>query len=188
MRKRLKDLQYSVKAEQDHMQRQVKIYTKTFSKTFSSIDYLKNRNIKNVGQYINSLKREIQQKQHEVNTEEAALKEIHLELIMDEEKHLFYLNKLKKYKENCIKANVTSTTQSVHTPKQDSSYSSKGPVEPTEEELMFFYDPQKEINRYADIRDVEMKTKLSSSTQKINFLRTLEQVRDRLNKAEFNKI
>lgn len=37
MKKRLKELQYSVKTEQDGMQRLIKVYSKTFNKSFSSI-------------------------------------------------------------------------------------------------------------------------------------------------------
>jgi len=64
-------------------------------------------------------------------------------MIMDEERHLFYLNKLKKCQDNYAKTNATRTPKSAYTTKHESSYTSKEHVEPTEEELMFFYDPQK---------------------------------------------
>lgn len=45
-------MQYSVKNEQDAMQRLIKIYSKTFNKSFSSIEYLKGKGVSSVKGYI----------------------------------------------------------------------------------------------------------------------------------------
>jgi hypothetical protein len=45
-------MQYSVKNEQDAMQRLIKIYSKTLNKSFSSIEYLRGKGVGSIKEYI----------------------------------------------------------------------------------------------------------------------------------------
>lgn len=184
MRRRLRDLQFSVKAEQDNMQRLVKIYSKTFAKTFPSIEYLRSQRIRNVHAHANSLRLQIAATQQEVEAEEAALRQIHREIILDEERHLFYLNKISKFRDGLLTSAVV-TPKSIRTRQQSEE---EAAIEPTEQELMYFYDPHKEISRYRDGKEEELRAKVNNSQEKKGFAKLMEDARNRLSKADFAKV
>lgn len=59
------------------MQRIIKIYSKTFNKSFSSIEYLRGKGVSSIDGYTQWLKAQIKAKEVEIDGEEAALKELH---------------------------------------------------------------------------------------------------------------
>jgi hypothetical protein len=84
-------------------------------------------------------------------------------MIKDEERHLFYLNKIKKYKDNVVLSSAQSTPSSILSKQHTSHAEKENLFEPTEEELMYFYDPQKEVNRYRELKEDEVRNKLSNA-------------------------
>jgi hypothetical protein len=75
---------------------------------------------------------------------------MHTEIIMEEKRHLFYVNKIRQYKEGIERwqrgKKAASTPASIKV-KSD-SVAEEGETELSEEELLYFYDPVKEMGRY----------------------------------------
>lgn len=81
-------------------------------------------------------------------------------MIKEEERHLFYVAKINQYRQNVLAPSTRSTPSAV---SKQNSHHEKENIEPTEEELLYFYDPQKEINRYRELKEEELRNKLSSA-------------------------
>jgi cytochrome c553 len=85
-----------------------------------------------------------------------------------------------------VLAPSTHSTPSVIS--KHTSHHEKENIEPTEEELLYFYDPQKEINRYRELKEEELKNKLAAAAEKRNFLKLMEEAKFKMSKSDFNKL
>lgn len=112
--------------------------------------------------YAEWIRGEIGRREEEIEGEEVGLKQAHQEAICEEERHLFYLSKIKKYKESIMGPSIqvpsaaVSKLPSAHRPQTSS-------LELSEEELLYFYDPSKEVGRYRERKEEEVKRRLGSS-------------------------
>lgn len=52
--------------------------------------------------------------------------------------------------------------------------------------MMYFYDPKKQLNKYRDMKEEEMKNRLFSSEPRKRFLALLDEARNKLSKAEMH--
>ena len=140
-------------------------------------------------EHVEWLRGEIRRKEEEVEGEEQALKEMNYEIITEEKRHLFYLNKVRHYKEGIERGHnerkVTHTPGSVKV-KGDSIFEARDSGELTESELLYFYDPQKEMERYREVKEEELRLRVNGSREKKEFALLLERAQESLGKSEFN--
>ena len=61
-------------------------------------------------------------------------------------------------------------------------------IELTEEEILFSYDPLKQLNRYKNMKEAELKNTSGLWNEKRRFMKLVEEARMRLNKSQFNKV
>lgn len=79
--------------------------------------------------------------------EEAVLKDLHREMIREEERHLFYVAKIRRYRQELLPSPSPSPASTPALSKHTTAHEKEN-LEPTEQELLYFYDPQKEVARY----------------------------------------